>query len=149
MDKYIIENFKKLSGITEDTYEHVFGNPSNEYLKYLADVVMGGEAIDYSIFMNKFNVDKDQADIDVIQYANEVDNAIGKDDPFEGKEIKDLYRSKRIAPPKGKGIHTKKFHEIASAIIASGAPKNVAYATAMKYLGRDKAVNPSHRKKEK
>lgn len=63
-----------------------------------------------------------------------------------GKAIKKLYRDKGITPPKGKGMHTKKFHEIASAMIASGVPRNIAYATAMKKLGKTKAVNKSHRR---
>lgn len=63
-----------------------------------------------------------------------------------GKEIKKLYTSKGLTPPKGKGEHTKKFHEIATAIMKKNPyiGKDAAYATAMKMLGRNKAVNKSH-----
>jgi hypothetical protein len=61
-----------------------------------------------------------------------------------GKEIKQLYYDKGITPPVGKGEHTLPFHKQASAMIAEGVPKNIAYATTMKHLGREKSVNPSH-----
>jgi len=64
-----------------------------------------------------------------------------------GKEIKALYRNRGLTPPKGKGEHTKAFHKRAVSIMSSnkGMPKSMAYAIAMKQLGRDKSVNPSHR----
>ena len=64
-----------------------------------------------------------------------------------GKEIKKLYTSKGLTPPKGKGMHTKKFHEIASAVMAQKTAYN-PYAVAMAKLGPEKAVNPSHRRKK-
>lgn len=60
--------------------------------------------------------------------------------------IKKAYTSKGLTPPKGRGIHTQKFHNMASAMMAEGTPKKIAYATAMKKLGKNKAVNKSHRK---
>jgi hypothetical protein len=69
------------------------------------------------------------------------------------KEIKKLYTSKGITPPKGKGIHTTAFHKQASAIMKSESKgglteteKKIAYATAMKNLGRNKAVKKSHQR---
>lgn len=32
------------------------------------------------------------------------------------KAIRELYRKKEIKPPDGKGIHTKKFHDIATSV---------------------------------
>jgi hypothetical protein len=71
----------------------------------------------------------------------------------QGKTIKNIYSSKGLKAPKGKGEHTVKFHKIASAILKSESKdgitnkeKKIAYATAMKKLGRNKAVNKSHRK---
>ena len=68
-----------------------------------------------------------------------------------GKEIKKLYTSKGLTPPKGKGEHTPAFHKMASAIMKSESKggltkkeKTIAYATSMKKLGRNKAVNKSH-----
>jgi hypothetical protein len=61
-----------------------------------------------------------------------------------GKEIKALYTSKGLTPPKGKGEHTMAFHRMATKIMESGTDKNIAYATSMKHLGRNKAVNKSH-----
>ncbi len=61
-----------------------------------------------------------------------------------GKEIKQLYYDKGITPPVGRGLHTMAFHRLASGMIAEGTDKNIAYATAMSKLGRDKAVNKSH-----
>ena len=59
------------------------------------------------------------------------------------QEIREMYRSKGVTPPDGKGIHTKKFHDIASSVMASGTAKN-PYAVAMSQLGRNKAVKKSH-----
>lgn len=71
-----------------------------------------------------------------------------------GKEIKDIYRKKGLTPPEGKGIHTKPFHQRAADIMEGYSKngitekeKNISYATAMKQLGRNKSVNPSHRRK--
>ena len=58
--------------------------------------------------------------------------------------IKKIYRKKGLKPPKGKGEHTVAFHKRAAAMMAAGIPKNFAYATAMKNLGRNKAVHKSH-----
>lgn len=70
-----------------------------------------------------------------------------------GKEIKKLYTSKGLKAPKGKGEHTLAFHKLATAIMESEKKggltekeKQIAYATAMKRLGRNKAVNKSHRR---
>jgi len=69
----------------------------------------------------------------------------------QGKTIKKVYTSKWLTPPKWKGEHTVKFHKIASAIMKSESKwwitkeeKKIAYATAMKKLWRNKAVNKSH-----
>lgn len=63
----------------------------------------------------------------------------------ECKSIKSMYRRKGVRPPKGKGVHTRKFHQMASSIMQSGSlGRNAAYATAMKKLGRNKAVKKSH-----
>lgn len=64
------------------------------------------------------------------------------------KAIKKLYTDKGLTPPKGKGIHTYKFHDIASSVMQKkkqGKSKvKEPYALAMSMLGRNKAVNPSH-----
>lgn len=67
------------------------------------------------------------------------------------KEIKELYTKKGLITPNGKGMHTKKFHKIATGIMESESKdvltdkeKSIAYATAMKRLGRDKSVKKSH-----
>lgn len=63
-----------------------------------------------------------------------------------GEKIKQLYRNAKMKPPKGKGEHTEAFHKRAIAIKKSNPEysMDIAYATAMKQLGRNKAVNPSH-----
>jgi len=74
-----------------------------------------------------------------------------------GKRIKDIYRKAGIKPPKGKGMHTEAFHrravQIMKGYLGKGGltkkEKQIAYATAMKRLGRNKSVNPSHRRKRK
>lgn len=60
-------------------------------------------------------------------------------------KIKGKYRQAGIKPPKGKGIHTRKFHSMAVELIKKGFSKTHAYATAMKTLGRDKSVKKAHR----
>lgn len=71
------------------------------------------------------------------------------------REVKDLYRralargAKGIAVPKGrKGIHTKKFHRMVTAIVESSGAVN-PYAVAMAKLGKEKAVKKSHRRTAK
>jgi len=69
----------------------------------------------------------------------------------QSKTIKKIYSSKGLKAPKGKGEHTVKFHKMASAIMKSESKggltkkeKSIAYATAMKKIGRNKSVNKSH-----
>lgn len=65
-----------------------------------------------------------------------------------------LYTRRGVPKPEGKGEHTYAFHNQATAMMAKGVPRSEAYATAMKHLGRDKAVkrshwDPSYRKKRR
>lgn len=79
----------------------------------------------------------------------------------EAKGIAKLYQDAGLPAPKGKGIHTQAFHELAVEI-AKGyvkgsknkspmSPKKaleLAYPTAMKQLGKEKAVKKAHQTKE-
>ena len=60
--------------------------------------------------------------------------------------IRKLYRQADVKAPDGKGLHTKKFHEIAVAIKRDNPNLSMSscYAIAMKKLGRNKAVKQSH-----
>ena len=61
-------------------------------------------------------------------------------------DINAPYKKAGLKPPKGKGIHTIKFHKCAVAI-ASKNPKlglDAAYPICMKKLGRNASVNRSH-----
>lgn len=64
--------------------------------------------------------------------------------------IRKLYSSKGLTSPDGKGIHTKKFHDIASSIMAQKkAGKSGAinpYAIAMSQLGKAGAVKKEQRR---
>jgi hypothetical protein len=60
------------------------------------------------------------------------------------KAIKDLYTGAGLTPPEGKGIHTKRFHEIAVSYLKKGFSKEEAYKRAMGGLGRNLAVKKSH-----
>ena len=62
--------------------------------------------------------------------------------------IREIYRRKGIKPPDGKGIHTKKFHDIATSIKRDNPSYSMSrcYAIAMGRLGASKAVKPSHRR---
>jgi hypothetical protein len=60
------------------------------------------------------------------------------------KQIKAMYKKAGVRAPNGKGVHTKAFHSRATKIMQSGTPRTTAYATAMKQLGRNKAVKKSH-----
>jgi len=72
----------------------------------------------------------------------------------ETKEIKQMYKKAGLPAPDGKGVHTKQFHELAIEIakgyVEKGdSPKEAlakAYPTAMKQLGKGKAVKKAHRK---
>lgn len=67
-------------------------------------------------------------------------------------QIKELYKSYHIKAPSGKGAetHTIAFHKKALAIMkgmrksGKSIDRNLAYAIAMKQLGRDKAVMKKH-----
>jgi len=70
--------------------------------------------------------------------------------------IKAMYKAAKLPAPDGKGIHTKAFHELAIKI-AKGYVKggdtpqkalDKAYPTAMKQLGKEKAVKKPHQKSE-
>ncbi len=75
----------------------------------------------------------------------------------ETEDIKKMYRDAGLPAPDGKGIHTKAFHELAIKIAKgykdggdSGEEAlKKAYPTAMKQLGKEKAVKKAHRKKGK
>ncbi|MFA5068172.1 MAG: hypothetical protein WC466_09115 [Candidatus Izemoplasmatales bacterium] len=65
----------------------------------------------------------------------------------ESKDIKSMYRSAGMKPPKGKGIHTKKFHKCVTSVGKTGSTDN-PYAVCMSSLGKEKAVKSSHRTDE-
>ncbi|WAX08806.1 hypothetical protein BS162P1_00027 [Bacteroides phage BS162P1] len=66
--------------------------------------------------------------------------------------INRAYDEAGVSAPKGKGIHTVAFHERATAIMGSmkkgnkPVNRNMAYAIAMKQLGRKKSVLKPHRR---
>jgi len=64
------------------------------------------------------------------------------------KEIRRLYKKKGIKPPDGKGIHTKKFHDIATSIKRDNPNYSMSrcYAIAMAQLGKKKAVKKRHQR---
>lgn len=64
------------------------------------------------------------------------------------ERIRKIYRKKGLTPPDGKGIHTAKFHDMATSIKRDNPelPMSSCYAIAMKKLGRNKAVKKSHRR---
>jgi len=68
------------------------------------------------------------------------------------RKVNEAYTDKGITPPEGKGIHTVAFHERATAIMGSmkksgkKVDKGIAYAIAMKQLGKNKAVLKGHRR---
>lgn len=63
------------------------------------------------------------------------------------EKIRQLYRKKGIKPPDGRGIHTEKFHDIATSIKRDNPsyPMSRCYAIAMGRLGSAKAVKKPHR----
>lgn len=75
----------------------------------------------------------------------------------ETEDIKQMYRNAGLPTPDGKGIHTKAFHElainVAKGYVKGGdSPKEAmdkAYPTAMKQLGKGKAVKKVHRSEAK
>jgi len=62
------------------------------------------------------------------------------------KRIREIYRRKGVTPPDGKGIHTEKFHDVATSIKRDNPSYSMSrcYEIAMGRLGRDKAVKKSH-----
>jgi len=56
-----------------------------------------------------------------------------------------MYHRANLSPPDGKGIHTKKFHEMVIGIKKSDSAYN-PYAVAMAKLGKKKAVKKAHRR---
>lgn len=68
------------------------------------------------------------------------------------QQIKELYKAARIKAPSGKGreTHTVAFHKKALEVMKGmrkahkPVDRNMAYAIAMKQLGRDKAVLKKH-----
>lgn len=83
----------------------------------------------------------------------------GAGDEFEKKfsasrinRVNKAYDDEGLKPPKGKGIHKVAFHERAAKIMGSmkksgkGVNKNLAYAIAMKQLGKKKSVLKEHQR---
>jgi len=80
----------------------------------------------------------------------------------ESDEIKAMYRKAGMKPPKGRGIHTKKFHTCVTKVgkKAKEAGKKIVsgdiqgdnevnpFSICMKSIGRDAAVKKSHRRAE-
>lgn len=68
------------------------------------------------------------------------------------ERVDKAYEDAGVTPPEGKGIHKVAFHERAAKIMESmkksGKPvnRNMAYAIAMKQLGKKKSVLKDHRK---
>ena len=75
----------------------------------------------------------------------------------ETADIKAMYKAADLPAPDGKGIHTKAFHElvinVAKGYVKSGDTSkealDKAYPTAMKQLGKEKAVKKPHQKESK
>jgi hypothetical protein len=64
------------------------------------------------------------------------------------EKIRQIYRLAKLKAPDGKGIHTKKFHEVAVAIKKSNPSYSMSrcYAIAMGTLGRNKSVKKVHQR---
>ena len=62
-----------------------------------------------------------------------------------GEKIKQMYRKEGLTPPKGKGMHTEAFHSCVIEYLKKGMSYPEAAKRCMGGLGRNKAVNPSHR----
>ena len=63
------------------------------------------------------------------------------------ERIRKLYRGTGLKPPKGKGVHTVKFHRCVTKVAQKN--KNVnPYAVCMHSLGVKKAVRKGHRRKK-
>lgn len=62
------------------------------------------------------------------------------------RAIMKLYEEKNVPKPDGKGIHTYKFHDIATSVKRDNPSysMNRVYAIAMGKLGKEKAVKKSH-----
>jgi hypothetical protein len=64
------------------------------------------------------------------------------------KKIRAIYHRAGLKPPDGKGIHTEKFHRCVVKRKKSGNAVN-PYAVCMESLGKEKAINPSHRRSKR
>ena len=67
------------------------------------------------------------------------------------KRIKAMYKKAGLKPPKGKGIHTVKFHSCIVKCKVGQRKKGrkkvkSCYAVCMSSLGREKAIRKEHRK---
>jgi hypothetical protein len=69
------------------------------------------------------------------------------------KSIKKMYREKGLTPPKGKGIHTKKFHKCVVSVKSKKKEQGKSeedqpnpYAVCMSSMGREEAVRKEHRR---
>lgn len=62
------------------------------------------------------------------------------------EKIKSMYRRAGMKPPKGKGVHTLKFHRAVTKIAKKDGSVDNPFAVAMASLGAGKAVKKSHRR---
>jgi transposase-like protein len=91
-----------------------------------------------------------------IKFWKSNESEVNEEEVDEGADIAAMYKKADLPAPDGKGIHTKAFHElaikIAKSYVEGGDSKkdalDKAYPTAMKQLGKKKAVKKAHRKDE-
>jgi hypothetical protein len=90
-----------------------------------------------------------------VTYMRGKDCGSSKGSEFKAKrhaKIMSMYDEAGVSRPVGKGEHTVEFHKRATDIMAGmkksdkGVNKNLAYAIAMKQLGRNKSVLKSHQR---
>lgn len=65
----------------------------------------------------------------------------------ETKDVKAMYRKAGMEPPKGKGIHTKKFHKCVTSVGAKDDVSN-PYAVCMSSIGKKDAVHKFHQRQD-
>ena len=89
--------------------------------------------------------------LDDVQGAGKGKLRITKKKTEYSKTILNEYTKRGIKPPNGKGIHTRKFHEISAAVMKDGNVKDRAHAhaIAMAKLGSKKGVKKEHQKDKK
>ena len=140
------------TGVEESVLDETgFKSVDRDHLKKLVNWMKSVDQKNYPYGNLRTDLEKAEEALENLGKSGVKESAVD-----ETADINKMYSDAGLPTPDGKGEHTKAFHKLAVGIakdyVKSGdSPKEAlskAYPTAMKQLGRDKAVKKAHQRNE-